>query len=91
MVCVKASRDLTKGEIYTISSCIGDEAVTVKEVKPTDGCIGFWKWRFRPVDDEWADAILNKIIEEINADELQLEPIILNTINNYEKANIFTL
>ena len=82
VVCVKASRDLTKGEIYTISSCIGDEAVTVKEVQPTDGCIGFWKWRFKPVDDEWANAILNKISQEINADELQLEPIILNTINN---------
>ena len=82
VVCVKASRDLTKGEIYTISSCIGDEAVTVKEVKPSDGCIGFWQWRFRPVDDEWADVILNKIIEEINADELQLEPLILNTNNN---------
>jgi hypothetical protein len=91
VVCAKASRDLIKGKIYTIQSCIGDEAVTIEEIIPTDGCIGFWKWRFKPVDDEWADGILNKIIEEKNANELQwaTEKVFLNIDNNRSTINIF--
>ena len=31
---------------------------------------GFYSWRFRAVDDNWADEILNKISEEIEEEEL---------------------
>lgn len=92
VVCVKPSRDLVEGEVYTVSSCFGDEAVTVVEVSPTDGCIAFWQWRFKPIDDKWADDVLKKIIQKINADKLQLETLIptwqsQNQTGNHKSQN----
>jgi hypothetical protein len=31
---------------------------------------GFYAWRFRPVDEDWAEGILNKVAEEIEEEVL---------------------
>ena len=66
VVCIKESKDLTKNEIYTIKKIICGIGVTLKEITPSDGYIGFHIWRFAPLDTAWAEDILRKILEENN-------------------------
>ena len=43
----------------------------INEISPTLGHErGFYAWRFRPVDETWAEDVLNKIAEEIEEEAL---------------------
>lgn len=50
-------KKLVKGEIYTILWTNGRDLVVI----PNDA--GWDKSRFRPIDTEWAEEVLNKIAE----------------------------
>lgn len=71
VVCVRPtlSGSLKKNEIYTITwvgkGDMGCDAVEVAETRPTEGMENFYSWRFRAIDDDWVDEVL----ERINADE----------------------
>lgn len=59
-------KELVNGETYTINHVI--EQINNVGVIGVSGC---WNAsRFRPLDDGWAEEILCKLIEQINADEL---------------------
>lgn len=62
-------------EIYESKSQPGQLALVLNEIKneiiPGLGRErGFHSWRFRLVDEEWAEDILNKIAEEIEEEAL---------------------
>lgn len=73
VVCINAEAGWLDGEIGLVK----DEIYTVNHIIEqinnvgVDGVSGCWNAsRFRPLDDGWAEEILRKLIEEINADEL---------------------
>ena len=70
-----------KGVTYTIRDIYesklqpGQVALILEEIRneihpPLGHERGFYSWRFRPVDEDWAEGILNKIAEEIEEEEL---------------------
>lgn len=67
VVCVKAtpSGSLKEDEIYTITwvgkGDMGCDAVEVAETRPTGGMENFYSWRFRAIDDDWVDELLESI------------------------------
>lgn len=65
-------------EIYTISNIkqkIGVRHLTIylKEIPPCKDWDGFVADYFRPLNDGWAEQLLENIIEKINADELVID------------------
>lgn len=67
VVCIKAAGSLIDKEIYTISSIEKKDygtAVQVVEVKNGSGYIGFHIWRFREIDTNWVDSLLEGISED---------------------------
>lgn len=74
VVCInaKGTTHLKENEIYTVIGFHENypDAVLLAEGKNDVGRKGFWQWRFREIDDKWAEKLLCKLIEEINADEL---------------------
>ena len=73
VVCIKADvdGDLKESEIYTIHSfTAGNTGVNLVEVKPSTPNAGFWIWRFRAIDDKWVDKLLQKLMSEVEEDEV---------------------
>jgi hypothetical protein len=60
---------LKVNEIYTV---IGTEStgLQLKEVKSNHPLGGFDKSRFRPIDNDWVEELLCKLMSEVEADEL---------------------
>ena len=61
--------------IYESKKQPGQIALVLEEIRneihpPLGHERGFYAWRFRPVDDTWAEEILNKIAEEIEEEAL---------------------
>lgn len=75
VVCVEPSPTLVKNEIYTITwvgECrvTGALGVRVKEAEPRPQFLNFNYWRFREIDVDWVDEVLEKVVESIEQTEL---------------------
>jgi len=74
IVCIDTSKadNLILNEIYTVTGTVPNipNTVTIKEVKPNRGTLGFWAWRFRAIQTDWVDDILCRVTKEVGADEL---------------------
>lgn len=74
VVCInaKGTSYLVENEIYTVIGFHENfpDAVLLAEGRNDIGRKGFWKWRFREIDDSWVEELLCKLIEEVEADEL---------------------
>lgn len=75
VVCVEPSVTLIKNEIYTITwvgKCTrsGALGVRVKEAQPRPQFLNFHYWRFREIDTDWVDEVLEKVVEKIEQTEL---------------------
>ena len=62
-------------DIYESKSQPGQVALILKEITNEVSPIlgherGFYAWRFRPVDETWAEGVLNQIAEEIEEEAL---------------------
>ena len=65
VVCIKPTGNLVKNEIYTIASIIFDgRGITVIETQNTLFYAGFHSWRFRKLDYQFVEEVLEMIIEE---------------------------
>lgn len=60
---------LKEGEIYTVKLATYD-GLLLNEVKSSHPTGEFRIDRFRPINDDWVDELLSKIIEEVETDEL---------------------
>ena len=75
VVCIQpdSDGDLKKDELYTIRSfTYGGRGVNLVEVKPSTPNAGFWIWRFRKINDTWAEELLCKLVSDVETDELVL-------------------
>lgn len=79
VICVKGKESigLIKGQTYTITHYgkipfFEWEYVKIKEVKNTDGYIGFDVIRFKKVDDDFAENLLRKLAEDLKKETANL-------------------
>lgn len=75
VVCVNPAPPLIKGEVYTIVGFhpTDKEGVLIKEVEnESQTGYGFYYWRFRPIDETFAEEVLSNIKEQIKEEELIL-------------------
>jgi len=75
VVCIKADEYglLKKDEIYTVSDINFRGSIMVAEVDSRGYLSGYFvKEKFRPIDDDWAKEILERINLEIKEEELVL-------------------
>lgn len=74
VVCInsKGTAFLKENEIYTVVGFheLYPDAVLLSEAKNANGRKGFWQWRFREIDDSWAEELLCKLMSEVEAEEL---------------------
>ena len=73
IVCIKTSskKKVIEGEIYTVvKMTFGGMGVMLVEVQSEYVTNGFMAYLFRPIDNTWAEEVLCKLLEEMNADEL---------------------
>lgn len=77
VVCIDANNGqlLIENVIYTVAgySKLHSHGVILKEIASVPHFVGFWEHRFRAVDDNWVDELLDKLVEEIDADELVMK------------------
>ena len=74
VVCIKPDEDgdLVKGEIYTVIDVrLSTGGVKLREAKCTGFFSGYFRPdRFRPVDNDWAEELLCKLMSEVEDNEL---------------------
>lgn len=75
VVCVnnKGTSQLIEKNKYTIKSFVCDcYGVLLEEVSPSEGFDGFLISRFRPLDETFAESVLENIKEQIKEEQLIL-------------------
>lgn len=78
VVCVSTSKNgivnVIKGNTYTVEGYSPDNGigVIVKEAISSHITNGFYEHRFKKVEYQWIDEILDRIIEEVESEELVL-------------------
>lgn len=78
VVCVSEDHYglLKKDEVYTVSAINLRGSIMVEEVNSVGYDSGFFvKERFRPLDDNWANEVLERINTEIKKEELALPKV----------------
>lgn len=74
VVCVNSegAPTLKKNEIYTVLAehPYRRDAILLKEAMASIGNLGFYNWRFRPLDESFADEVLKNIAEQIEEENL---------------------
>lgn len=72
VVCIDATGDLTKNEIYTIIGFNNyDNGLILQEIKSPKYLGAFKSFRFRKIDYEFAENLLKEISESVNQKHLQ--------------------
>lgn len=72
LICIAATGNLVNGKIYTVSEVFPErQGVRVREAKNLPGFFSFKGERFKPVDEDFTDNVLNEIIKQIKEEELR--------------------
>jgi hypothetical protein len=61
VVCIKPNGYLTLNAVYTVIGDTGHGGFYLAELEAPEGYTGFWKWRFRPIEEK-GDVFIEEFI-----------------------------